>query len=207
MDAKAEGEKVVIGGWHVRGEASTWEAEWFSVTLTRATAPWAFARGEPFRTIASLELLRTLVSLVVLVPEADRRGDASALITMSCSTDNQGNSFLLDRLLTTKYPLGVILMQLAHEMRRRRLLLRARWLPRLQNQEADDLTNYEYHHFDPKKRIPVDLGNLGFELMDSLFAAGDEYMADLDKIRATIKLRAADKESRRRKPLRESDPW
>jgi hypothetical protein len=127
MDAKAEGEK---GGWRVRGEASTREAEWFSVTQTRATAPCAFARGEPFRTIASLELLGTLVSLVVLVPEADRRGDASALITMSCSTDNQGISFLLDRLLTTKYPLGVILMQLAHEMRRRRLLLRARWLPR-----------------------------------------------------------------------------
>ena len=113
----------------------------------------------------------------------------------------------MDRLLTTKYPLGVILMQLAHEMRRRRLLLRARWLPRLQNQEADDLTNDEFHHFDPRMRIPVDLGNLGFELMDSLFASGDEYVAELDKVRSAMKLRAADKESRRRKPLRESDPW
>ena len=54
-----------------------------SLTLTRATAPWAYARGEPFRTIAALELLGTLVSLVVLVPEVNRRGDAAALITMS----------------------------------------------------------------------------------------------------------------------------
>ena len=84
------------------------------MTLTRATAPWAYARGEPFRTIASLELLGTLVSLVLLVPVEDRRGDASALISLTCSTDNQGNSFLLDKLLTTRYPLGVILMELAH---------------------------------------------------------------------------------------------
>ena len=160
MDAKAEGEKVVIGGWRVRGEA-TCEAEWFSVTLTRAMAPWALARGEPLRTIASLELLRTLVSLVVLVP-GRIDGNASALITTSCSTDNQGNSFLLDRLLTTKYPLGVILMQLAHEMRRRRFLLRARWLPRLQHQEADDLTNDEFHHFCPEKRISVNFGKWDF---------------------------------------------
>ena len=128
MEARAEGEKVVIGGWRVKEGASTKEADWFSVELTRATASWAFSRGEPFRTIAALELMGTLVSLVVLVPEVERRGDAAALITMSCSTDNQGNSFLLDRLLTTKYPLGVILMQLAHEMKKRRMLLRARWV-------------------------------------------------------------------------------
>ena len=117
---------MVIGGWRVRDGGATRDVEWFSRTRMRATAPWAYARGEPFRTIAALELLGTLVSLVVLVPEVNRRGDAAALITMSCSTDNQGNSFLLDRLLTTRYPLGVILMQLAHEMRKRRMLLRAR---------------------------------------------------------------------------------
>ena len=98
-------------------------------------------------------------------------------------------------------------MQLAHEMRRRRLLLRARWLPRLQNQKADDLTNDEFHHFNLKKRIPVDLGKLGFELMDSLFASGDEYVAELEKVRATMKLRSSEKDARRRKPLRESVPW
>ena len=86
-------------------------------------APRAHARGEPFRTISALELLGTLKCLVVLVPEVERRGDKSGLITMSCLTDNQGNSFLLDRLLTTRYPLGVILMQLVHDMKRRRMLL------------------------------------------------------------------------------------
>ena len=49
LDAKADGH--------------TQDAEWFSVTLARATAPCVYARGEPFRTIAALELLGTLVSL------------------------------------------------------------------------------------------------------------------------------------------------
>ena len=53
MDAKAEGEKIVIGGWRVHCNGDTRDAEWFSVALTRATAPWAYARGETFRTIAA----------------------------------------------------------------------------------------------------------------------------------------------------------
>ena len=214
MDAKAEGSKIVIGGWRVKEGARTKDAEWFSTELTSSTAPWAYARGDPFRTIAALELLGTLVSLVVLVPEVNQRGDKSGLITMSCSTDNQGNSFLLDRLLTTRYPLGVILMQLAHEMRKRRMLLRARWVPRLQNQEADDLTNDEFRHFDLAKRIPVDLKDLGFQIMTDLFGVGDAYVEALDKERAELKAKAqsrsvktSEKEFKRRRPLRESDPW
>ena len=75
-------------------------------------------------------LLGSLVGLMVLVPEGDPRGEAAATLTLSCGTDNQGNSYLLDRMLTTKYPLGVVLMELAHQMRLRRLILRAKWLPR-----------------------------------------------------------------------------
>ena len=65
-------------------------------------------------------------------------------------------------------------MELAHLMKRQHVLLRARWLPRLQNQLADDLTNYEFRHFDPAKRINIELADLSFTLMDSLFRAGDD---------------------------------
>ena len=55
LDAKAEGEKVAIGGWLVGATGDPKVAPWFLLVLTRATAPWAFARGDPFRTIAVLE--------------------------------------------------------------------------------------------------------------------------------------------------------
>ena len=64
-DAKAEGESVSIGGWDCRGGVPPHRARWFAVSLTRRNAPWAFAKGEPFRTIASLELYATLVSFVI----------------------------------------------------------------------------------------------------------------------------------------------
>ena len=110
---------------------------------------------------------------MVLVPEGEAfRGETSASISLSCGTDNQGNSYLLDRMLTTKYPLAVILMELAHQMRLRRLILRAKWLPRLENEEADALTNFGLRHFSPEKRINISWDSLGFEVMPALFSSG-----------------------------------
>ena len=117
---------------------------------------------------------------------------------------------MLDRLLTTKYPLGIILMELAHQMKRRRLLLRARWLPRLQNQEADDLTNDEFRHFKLENRIQVDLRNLGFRVMEDLFKVGDAYLEELEHHRVETKRKAQehrDAGGRKRLPLSVTDPW
>ena len=146
MDAKAEGDTVVIGGWLSQNGTRTTDARWFSVQLTRKSAPWAFARGEPFRTIASLEVLGSLVGMMVLAPPAAAKRETSGVMTLSCGTDNQGNTHLLDRMLTTKYPLGAVLMELAHQMRKRNLVLCAHWLPGLENEEADALTNFDYRH-------------------------------------------------------------
>ena len=107
-------------------------------------------------------------------------------------------------------------MELAHQMKLRRMVLRARWLPRLQNQEADDLTNEEFRHFDPAKRIPVTLASLGFKIMDSLFKVGDDYLSEFEKLRESEKRKAAAKAERKSsaltggkkaKTLKETEPW
>ena len=121
--------------------------------------------------------------------------------------------------MTTKYPLVVVLMELAHQMRRRRLVLRARWLPRLQNEEADALTNSDFRHFSPEKRIPVDVDQLGFKVLPMLFETGKLYVKELEATRKAIKEKAeedrrkgvARKDGKARKlgseSLRERDPW
>jgi hypothetical protein len=189
LDAKAEGDTVAIGGWKTTGEAKASKASWFALSLTRATAPWAFARGEPFRTIASLELLAALVGLIVLTPELDPGRDSAATVSLSCGTDNKGNTHLLDRMLTTKYPLGIVLMELAHQMRLRRVVLRAHWLPRLENEEADALTNMDFRHFDQSKRIHVELKDLRFGILDHLFEAGEDYIGQVESIKQEQKLK------------------
>ena len=212
LDAKAEGDAVAIGGWRCKDSRNTKEASWFAISLNRRNAPWAFQKGESFRTIASLELLGVLVGIMLLIPEASMScGEASGLLTVSCGTDNLGNTFLLDRLLTTKYPLGVVLMEVAHQCRRRNLTLRADWVPRLENQEADDLTNLEFKSFDMANRINVELEQLNFGVLMHLFNVGDEYIQELEAIRLDTKARKEERQTRKRKlageSLRERDPW
>ena len=214
MDAKAEKEEVAIGGWRCRGTTRTAEASWFAVKLNRRNAPWAFARGEAFRTIASLELLGVLVSVMVLMPNDDEASESLGSISLTCGTDNLGNSYLLDKLLTTKYPLGVVLMELAVQLGMRNAVLRANWLPRLQNEEADALTNSDFRHFDMAKRIEVDLDKLGFVLMNDLFSVGDAYVRELAVLKDSEKTRKTSTASsapplKRKKgdTLRERDPW
>ena len=150
---------------------------------------------------------------MTLVAEGLPKGDTAALVSLSCGTDNQGNSFLLDRMLTTKYPLAVVLMELAHQMRMRRLVVRAKWLPRDQNEEADALTNFDFRHFKPENRIEVNLANLGFKVLPELFECGEAYLKDLEAERARqrdLKAKRKGKAflSRRRGPgLRVTDPW
>ena len=65
VDAKAEGLKVVLGGWYTGENPDPRSAAWYAVELSPESAPWAYQRGpapgEPFRVIASLELLAVLV--------------------------------------------------------------------------------------------------------------------------------------------------
>ncbi|CAL1146446.1 unnamed protein product [Cladocopium goreaui] len=56
------------------------------------------------------------------------------------------------RLLTTKFPLACFLMELALQLQRQEADLELFWLPRLQNEKADALTNQCYIAFDPAKR-------------------------------------------------------
>ena len=213
LDAKADNQEVAIGGWRSVGVKRTEDAPWFAVRLNRQNAPWAFERGEAFRTIASLELLGALVGLMVLVPDDLLASESVGTATFTCGTDNQGNSYLLDKLLTTKYPLGVVLMELACQAGRKRASMRARWIPRLQNEEADALTNGEFHHFRAANRIEVKLEELRFLVMDSLFATGEEYMKELAALKEEEKRAAINDKgtpaAKRRKglPLSERDKW
>ena len=92
--------------------------------------------------------------------------------------------------------------------------LRANWLPRLQNEEADALTNSDFRHFDEAKRIEVDLDKLGFVLMNDFFAVGDAYVEELAALKIQEKARKsasslAPPVAKRKKgdSLRERDPW
>ena len=186
-DAKAEGDTVVVGGWEcVRGTRPA-EARWFSVGLTRATAPWAFARGEPFRTIAALELFGTLLCVVAF--SGAWPASAAGRVRLTGTTDNLGNSWILARLMSTKFPMLVILGELAVQLRKRNLQLQLDWAPRLQNEEADALTNGDFTAFRAENRINIDLLALKFEVMDKLMEVAEGIYEEIrERRRGPVKL-------------------
>ena len=148
---------------------------------------------------------------MVLLPQKDftKPEGSAGLITVGCGTDNQGNSFLVDRLMTTKYPLGVILIELCHQMSLRQASLRAQWIPREQNEEADSLTNSDFRHFTPGRRIPVDLAKMPFGVLHGLLSKGEAYLAEV----AVAKAAGQDLPGERRKKkikgetLSTRQPW
>ena len=63
-------------------------------------------------------------------------------------TDNRGNSFIVHKLMSTKFPIPVLLMELTEQLREQGLDLNLEWQRRDLNKEADALTNEDFRGFD-----------------------------------------------------------
>ena len=61
----------------------------------------------------------------------------------------------------------------------RNAVLRAYWLPRLQNEEADALTDSDVGLLGMSKRVDGDQDMLGFVHRNDLFSVGVAYMKEL----------------------------
>ena len=205
-DAKAEGQHVCVGGWECLGGCRPAEARWFSVVLTRKSAPWAFCRGEPYRTIAPLELFSTLC--VMLFGDRWPTG-ATGSVQLEGVTDNLGNTFSLAKLMSSKFPLVTILCELAVQLRDRSMGLRLTWAPRDQNTEADALTNENFAAFSEERRLSVEVESLKWKVLPAMLEAADAIYAKVREERAAAAAasRRGPPAAKRRVPLRQSDPW
>ena len=209
-DAKAEGQTVIVGGWECVDATPPSKARWFSTRLDRRSAPWAFARGEPFRSIAALELYATLLSYALFSPQWAKATRGSIKITGI--TDNLGNTFAVTKLMTSKFPSVVVLAELSEQLRAQQTELSLEWVPRDQNEEADELTNEIFQRFDMNRRISVDPLAMKWLIMDQLFKVAEGLYADVRAARTAAPNAAEAGASRRRKRrpeerLRARDPW
>jgi hypothetical protein len=205
-DAKAEGERIVLGGWELDSAADSRKSRWFSIELGRRELPWAYSRGDPFRAIASLELLATLLCLVVFQPRAGSL--ARGAIGLTAAGDNQSNGFALANFGSTKYPLYLVLMELAEHLRKKSVVLSVAWRPRDENEEADALTNQVYEAFDPALRVPVVWKELGFFVLPSLTALAEGYFCELQALKRQSKVGLSQASTKKAKQaLKVLDPW
>ena len=157
----------------MHGKEDTKAAVWFSEELTPEVAPWAYSRGLPYKTISALELFATLMCMRLFRPLAGPLGSKVRLL-MKGDTDNRGNSFVIKRLMTTRFPLSLILMEAAAMLHLRGDDIELDWLPRDLNQEADDLTNGRFDAFTPERRIRVDWRSQEWLVLNDMARSAEE---------------------------------
>lgn len=194
-DAKATEQGAWIGGFLQSKEGSI--ISWFSEEVQESWAPWLFVRKDPKRVIAALELLATLVAVRLWANGLQRGGKGRCWVR--AGTDNQGNSYAVSRLMSTKYPLTVLIMELSETLRARNCELDLQWIPREKNQLADDLTNQVFTKFPMDCRVQFVGGDTKWLVLSELMEKANEFHMELAaekkrKVAEPVKTRKAKKQ-------------
>ena len=127
------------GWWPVTDDkvrVSTWESPWFALKVTPANAPWAFQRN----------------GLLEAWP-CSSPSYTKTTVWKPGFTNKWGNGYVVDKLMTTRFPLCASIMELAAQPEQRRVRMEAEWTPRDRKQEADDLSNLRTSRLDPEKEV------------------------------------------------------
>ena len=205
VDAHADDEGVGVGGWwpqtNERGQATTWDSPWFAVKITPDNAPWAFQRdGKAYRVIATLEALGLLLALLAFGP-GESLDNTALKIQVPAFTDNRGNGYVINKLMTTRFPLCAIVMELAAQAEMRGVRMEAEWTPRERNQEADDLSNLLTSSFDPHKEVKINLKGQSWLVLPELLTAGQQFQEQ--KLREAALRKEEELHGKRRKRKKE----
>ena len=206
-DAKAEDGRAFIGGWEILGDKKVGEARWYALEIKREEAPWVFEKQrDPQRIIAALELLATMVAMVLFDPEARMGGRTNCVMTSS--TDNKGNTYIVSKLASTKWPITTLLIELSEQLRIRSALMELTWRNRNDNVEADALTNQDYTGFDERLRISCDFKNIKWLVLPEIMGLSVDLYREVQEQR----LQAKSSKIRRpktsgRRGLKWTDPW
>ena len=108
--------------------------------------------------------------------------------------------------MTSKFPLVVVLIELAEQLAAENVGLSLRWIPRLQNEEADALTNGVFDGFDEHRRIVASVSEMPFKIMNSLMSQVSSLMAETNVLKTSVPVLCRAPFAKKLK-LRESDPW
>ena len=100
-------------------------------------------------------------------------------MTMTALTDNLANTHVLKRYGSSRYPLSIVAMELAVQLDLVGLDLQLQWVPRAQNQPADDLTNGRFEDFEEENRLQVDFETLPFKVMSKLLEKAGQLDSEL----------------------------
>ena len=207
VDAQASDERTGVGGWLPAegpdGRPDPSQSFWFSEEIKADDFPWVFKRdGKAARVIATLEALAMLLAVRAFFPNA-QGNQRTRLAVIPSFTDNRENGALLNKLMSSKYPLSALLMEFGEQLRRSGVRPDVRWAPREVNREADRLANGDSSGL----RVLPPVG--GWIILDEALVLGETTENEKRKYLAEAGSRRQAR-GKRKKPedrLRLKDPW
>ena len=210
VDAMASEQGICIGGWETYESSDPSLARWFSVELSRSNCPWLYIRGEPHRTIAASELLAVTMAVVLFGPSAKWRNKHGRLV-LSGFTDNASNSYLIDKYLSVKFPVSMVLMELSRQLGAMGAELQLHWIPREQNEESDDLSKGRLDAFNPKLRLEARFESMPWMVIPKLVDHAMEFDKEIQLKKSSSTTATTSKAGSGRTPpeerLRLKQPW
>ena len=177
-DAKCEKGRIVLGGWTLGANGDPSTADWFSLEVLPNQAPWLFKGDDSESAWASTsaELLASLVALKIFkLKDNEHVGSVSHILKCGGGTDNKSTGPLVNRRLSTKFPLMVILMDYLGFCEEKGIRCHLDWRPRDTNVEADKLTNEDFSPFNSSRRIQVRWEDLRFPMIDLLMSFAESF--------------------------------
>ena len=176
VDAPASDTRTGIGGWYPRsredGRLDLKTSPRFSLEILEDEWPWVFAKSrKPSLVISTLEALAVLVGLKLQFGDQPRTSQTKVVIAPTL-TENRGNGALLNKLMTTKFTVSAVLMEMATYMTKMSLRTVVGWAPREANREADKLANGQFDDFDKALRIPVTTRDLVWDVLPAALEMG-----------------------------------
>ena len=149
-----------------------------------------------------------LLAVRAFFPHA-QRAERTKLVVIPTYTDNRGNGSLLNKLMSSKYPLSALLMEFGEQLQHSGVRPEVRWAPREVNREADRLAIGDASGFNPVLRLRLIPPVGRWFILDEASVLGEAAENEKKKHQAEDGSKRHVK-GKRKKPedrLRLKDPW
>ena len=98
-------------------------------------------------------------------------------------------------------------MELAKLLEEFGLDLDLAWIPREQNEEADDLSKGRYERFDMNNRVEVEMENIPFRILRRMLKAATELDAEIKEKKTSKEVAVTSNKVPAGQKLRVVQPW
>lgn len=171
------------------------KCQWFSEKVEPWMAPWLKVRsGNPQRVIAALEMLAMLVAIKLWMPESE----GHLRVHAEAFTDNKGNEFILNKGMSTKFPITLLVIESSETLRKKGATADLRWIRREDNQRADDLTNEEFVAFESWRRRRIAEENCKWEVVGELLPESEQLYKEVQAFKEKRRSEKVKKKEERR---------